>query len=176
MATTDADIEQMARDLIESGKGDPTVLMERLKTADAATVARVQKMFEDAGALEVGDGAPLNIADYYRDAPGKFTLRWPVSSLPAGFAFDDLDRKTQFFVLFNEWTQRNMVAISRLNDGAVDEAETIYNEGVERAQQLEVNELLARSYEGLMRVAETRGDAPAVQAWSAKAEAARRAP
>jgi hypothetical protein len=65
--------------------------------------------------------------------------------------------------------------MSKLNGGAVSEAEAIFNECVERAQQIGVNELLARSYEDLMRVAEMRGDAAQAGEWSGKAEAARRA-
>jgi hypothetical protein len=175
VGASDGELERMARQMIETGDVDPAALMERLRTADPATVERVTKILEDAGANEVGDGAPLNIADFYRDAPGKFTPRWPVVVLPGGFSFDDLDRKTQFFVLFNQWTQRELEGMALLNSGAVDDAETAFNECVERARQIDVNELLARSYEGLMRVAETRGDAPRVREWSAKAQEARRA-
>jgi hypothetical protein len=176
----DGELERLMREVIETGNLDPAVLEEKLRTADPATVARLTKMLEDAGADEVGYGAPLNIADFYREAPGKFALRWPLGELlpgmlPAGSSFDDLDRKTQFFCLFTDWSRRELEGMSKLNGGAVSEAETIFNECVERAEQIGVNELLARSYEDLMRVAEMRGDAAQAGEWSGKAEAARRA-
>jgi hypothetical protein len=160
--------------MIETGNVDPRAILAQLEHADAATIERVQRMLEDAGATEVGSGAPLNIADYYRDGPAKYDQRWPIASSLAGFTFDDLDRKTQFFVLFNEWTRRELEGMGELNAGHTDGAETIFAECVERARQLDVSELLARSYEGLMRVAQKRGDAAAEAAWSAKAVAARR--
>jgi hypothetical protein len=60
-----------------------------------------------------------------------------------------------------------------LNGGQVDDAEKTFRECVERAQQLDVNELVARSYEGLMRVAQKRGDRAAERQCSEKAATAR---
>jgi hypothetical protein len=52
-----------------------------------------------------------------------------------------------------------------LNSGQVDMAEQIFDECLERADQIDVAELRARSYEGLMRVAQTRGDPQAERKW-----------
>ena len=57
----------------------------------------------------------------------------------------------------------------------VDEAEQIFHECAECAEQLQVNELLARSYEGLMRVAQKRGDRDSERQWSQRAVATRHA-
>jgi uncharacterized membrane-anchored protein len=60
-----------------------------------------------------------------------------------------------------------------LNGGQVDDAEKTFRECIERAQQLDVNELVARGYEGLMRVAQKRGDRAAERQWSEKAATAK---
>jgi hypothetical protein len=174
MEPREGDLERLVHDAIETGNVDPAALMEQLGAADPATVARAQQMLEDAGAGEIGYGQPLNIADFYREGPEKFTPRWPVWN-PLDVAFDDLDRKTQFFVLFSDWTRRDLEGLSQLNSGALEDAEATFEECVERARQIGVNELVARSYEDLMRVAEKRGDAAQASEWSGKAEAARRA-
>ena len=128
----------------------------------------------DAGANEIGSGPGLEIADYYREGPGKYQLQWPLES---GFAlpipFDQLDRKTQFFVLFNGWTQREMQGMVALNNGEVDKAEQIFQECLQRADQIDVAELRARSYEGLMRVAQKRNDRQAEKQWIQAAQKAR---
>ena len=180
MDATDGELDRLMREMIETGNLDPAALEALLRSADPATVARLTKLLKDAGADEVGYGAPLSIADFYHEAPGKFSLRWPSGEfppgmLPAGYTFDDLDRKTQFFCLFADWSRRELEGMSKLNSGAIGDAEAIFNECVERAQQLDVNELLARSYEDLMRVAEMRGDAARAEEWSGKAQATRSA-
>ena len=90
-------------------------------------------------------------------------------------AFDELDRKTQFFVLFQEWTRRELEGMMLLNSGDADGAETVFDECLERAKQIDVRELEARSYEGFMRVAQRRGDRSAESTWMRKAVAARQA-
>lgn len=125
--------------------------------------------------LYYGGRSPLKIEDFYRDAPGKFDLRWPLKSslslLPA--PFDELDRKTQFYALFTEWQSREMEGWDVLNKGQLDQAEKIFQECVKRAEQIEVRELIARSYEGLMSVAHKRGDGKSELEWSKKAMKAR---
>jgi glycogen debranching enzyme len=127
------------------------------------------------GADQVGSGPLLDIGEYYRHGLEKYELRWDLPPwMPLPMAFDDLDRKTQFFVLFQEWSRREMEGMAALTGGDVDGAEQIFDECVERAQQIEVNELLARSYEDLRRVAQRRGDLTAERQWNKKAADARK--
>jgi hypothetical protein len=79
--------------------------------------------------------------------------------------FATLDPKTQFYVLFQEWTMRELDGMMALNSGDTAGAEEVFRECVERSRQLEVPELEARSYEGLMRAAQKRGDRTAELKW-----------
>ena len=101
-------------------------------------------------------------------------MRWPLSpTLPLPVPFDQLDEATQFHVLFGEWTRREMEASQALYTGDPDGAESIFQECVERAKQLDVSELKARSFEGFMRVAQKRGDREAERKWIKAATEAR---
>lgn len=170
----DEGLEREVREMIETGVVDP-VLLERLRATDPETLDRVLKILKDGGAEEVGNGAPLQIEDYYRDSVEKFELKWPLGQLGAMLPpFEGLDRKTQFFALWTAWTNRELEAMNALNRGQVDEAEAIFDECADRAKQIDIGELLARSFEGKMRVAQKRGDRAAEQQWSERAMAARR--
>jgi hypothetical protein len=167
-------IEDQVREMIETGNIDSKLLERILTSADATLIDRVNKMLADAGAADVGSGPPLDIAAFYVERPEKFDVRWPLRPSPhLPIPFDELDRRTQFFVLWNEWTRRELEGMMALNGGQVDDAEKTFRECIERAQQLDVNELVARGYEGLMRVAQKRGDRAAERQWSEKAATAR---
>ena len=119
-----------------------------------------------------GESQVLKIADYYKEGEKKFELLWPLhpstqSLLP--FPFRELDRKTQFFSLFTEWSRRELEGTNTLNNGETSLAEKTFNECLQRAEQIEVYELMARSYEGLIRVAQKRGDRKAERDFSQKA-------
>jgi hypothetical protein len=60
-----------------------------------------------------------------------------------------------------------------LDRGDLNGAHDTFEECLARARQLEVAELVARSYEDQMRVAEKRADHPAARSYSQKAQAAR---
>ena len=115
------------------------------------------------------------ISYYYREGNGSgFEVRWPLSAdilLP--LPFSELDRKNQFYVLFGEWQRREAEALAALSTGRLDDAEEILKECVERAEQLEVNELRARGFDGLMRVALLRGEPDRMQEYRSKAAEAR---
>ena len=131
-------------------------------------------LLKGIGADQAGSGPPLNIADYYKPGPGQYVLGWQLGlNSPLPLPFDQLDRKTQFFVLFQEWTRRELEGMTLLNSGDVDGAESVFKECLERAQQLDVRELEARCYEGFMRVAQRRGSRSDELAWLHKAAAAR---
>ncbi len=122
--------------------------------------------------------APLNIADFYREGDGsKYALRWPLSPtnpLPPGLTFATLDRKTQFFVLFAECQRREAEGMFALNQGQLALAEAAFKECVERADEIGVGELRARSLENLARLAEKKGLAKDALRFLQQAEDARK--
>jgi hypothetical protein len=171
-----AQLDQLLNELLSTGKV-PSHLIATVKEAmsDPKQLDEVLAQLKAMGADQIGDGPPLNIADYYRPGPGAYELRWKLPpELPLPVAFADLDRKTQFFVLFQEWSRREMEGLVALNGGDVDGAEQIFHECAERAKQIDVDELVARSYEDQRRVAQRRGDLVGEKEWSRKAAAVRK--
>jgi hypothetical protein len=131
------------------------------------------KQLEEMGAMDMGQPV-LNIPDYYRPGDGKFTLRWELGSvIPLPIPFDQLDRPTQFSVLFSEWSRREAEGLAARNAGNLEQAEKIFMECVERAKQIEVAELEARCYEDLMGLAQKRGNRDEERKWILAAQEAR---
>jgi hypothetical protein len=169
----DPAMQKMLEELLTSS-AVPVEVREAVKAAmsDPAKLDEAIAQLKAIGADQVGSGAPLNIADYYKPGPGRYELRWPLgANLP--ISFDELDRQTQFFVLFQEWTRRELEGMMLLNSGDLNGAEAVFEECLERARQIDVAELEARSYEGFMRLAQRRGDRNAELAWMRKAADAR---
>lgn len=165
-------LEQM----IASGQANPE-LLEMIDKA-MADPTQAEALLGQLSALTEGLEAPLDIEDFYVERDGsKFELRWELSAgnpfVGFGVSFDSLDRKSQFFVLFAEWQRRETEGLLALNGGNLADAETVFKECLERADQIDVNELRARSYENLMRVAERRGDAESAMNWLNEANSAR---
>jgi hypothetical protein len=136
----------------------------------------VTQRMRELGLDQMGSPPLEPIERYYVDKPGKLELKWPLqtpTSLPV--PFDALDRKTQFYVLFTEWTRCELEAMTLLDQGDPDAAARMFEECLQRAAQIEVVELIARSYEGSMRVAEKRGDRHVARELAQQAERARRA-
>ena len=78
--------------------------------------------------------------------------------------FEALDYKTQFYVLFQEWTRvENEATMARIR-GDLGRARTLFEECLARAEQLDVPELKARSHENLASVYEMAGDQQAARA------------
>jgi len=169
------DLTQLIEQLISSGTMSPE-LVQKIQAAmnDESKLDEVLAVLKGMGADQLGSGPPLNIPDYYREGTTLYTSRWPIAThLPIPFA--KLDRKTQFFVLFQEWTRREMEGMMALNGGQIEEAKNIFNECLERAREIEVGELVARSYENLARVADKLGERNAGRDYSRKAAKARTA-
>lgn len=116
----------------------------------------VMAELEAMGANDVGSKA-LVIEDHYVDGPEPFRQRWPIQ-FPLPVPFDELPRQVQFSVLFGEWSRREMEGTSAMLEGRNDDARAAYRECLERAQQIGVKELVARSHEGLARVASKLND------------------
>jgi hypothetical protein len=168
------DFKQRLEELRRSGRVD-SEMMDVINESfgDPNEMKRLYEILKDFGGAELEE--PLNIEDFYHERDGAlFGLRWPISPInPAAAMFDQLDRKTQFFVLFTEWQRRETEGMMALTSGRLDDAERIFDECLARAQQIEVGELIARSYEGLMRLAQRRSDREAERRWSQKALEAR---
>jgi len=125
------------------------------------TPDQIQAMQGDL--VEMGAGQapspPLDIREHYHPSDGCFRLLWPLGLMPAlPLKFDELDRETQFHVLWGEWSRRELEGMLLLGRGDTGGARSTFEECLGRACQLEVNELIARSYEDLMRVAQKNGD------------------
>jgi hypothetical protein len=161
-------------DLGRQGLLDEATVEElRALARDPSRQEELMMRLQELGAAE-GPAPPLNVEDFYREGGEKYELRWPLHpSIPLPLPFDELDRKTQFFVLFGEWTRREFEGMSALNAGDVEGARATFEECLDRATGIEVSELVARSYEGLMRAAEKAGDIAAAREWSQKAVEAR---
>ena len=125
---------------------DVTALVARGEAAE------VMAVLEGMGANE-GGSKTLNIADYYEPGSGLYNLRWPVK-FPLPIPFEQLDRPTQFSVLFGEWSRREMEARYALLHGDTTDAMAGFEECLQRAEQIAVAELVARSHEGIASVAE----------------------
>jgi hypothetical protein len=109
-------------------------------------------MLNEMGVTDGGE----NIQDFYVPGDGLFELRWPLGiKLP--MPFDQLDRPTQFSVLFTEWKRRTLEGDYAVQQGKTESAKGIYEECMARAQQLGVNELVARTHENLAKVASRTG-------------------
>jgi hypothetical protein len=166
-------LERMIESLVHTSKLDPAMVQRLTALDDEAAIDRVIAMFKELGADE-GASPPLNIADHYRHGTAKYQLQWPLLPalrLPA--PFDQLDRETQFYVLFGEWSRRELEANQALYTGDTAGAQAIFEECLARAEQLDVAELKARSYEGFVRVAQKHGDRQAERKWLDAALAAR---
>jgi len=167
-------VQAALQELLESGAISTyqvSAIMQAV-TNDPALLDQFIGQLKSAGADQAGPSPPLNVEDYYRDGDGTFELRWPLqTALP--MSFDMLDRKTRFFVLFQEWTRRELQGLTMLNAGQTEEAAAVFEECLARARQLSVNELIARSYENLMRVADKTGDPKAARKYSEAAVEAR---
>ena len=99
----------------------------------------------------------MNIDDYYRPGDVPFTLQWalaPQTLAAMPMPFEALDHKTQFYVLFQEWTRRELDANMARDSGDPRSAIPIFEECLARAEQLDVAELRARSHAGLASVYE----------------------
>ena len=170
------DLERRLEAMLASQEIDPSLMQEilALPPDDPATVRILAKLTEAVG--DQGPSPVLNIEEYYRPAEGLYSLIWPLAPTTAAVLpvpFESLDRKTQFFVLFQEWTRRESEASMALVSGDPDGAAAGFEECLARADQLDVAELRARSYDGLRRVAEVRGDRDAAQQALSAAMAAR---
>jgi hypothetical protein len=169
-----AEIGRMIDNLVQTGHLDPALLQRLGELNDEATIDIVTAKLQAAGAHE-GASPPLNSADYYRPGTEKYRLKWllpPAISLPV--PFDQLDRPTQFHVLFSEWSRRVTEGYQLLYAGETTAAQTVFAECLQRAEQIDVAELKARSYEGSMKAAQKFGDPQATRRWLNAALGARK--
>jgi hypothetical protein len=173
------DLEQRLDRMLASGKVDPTLVGEimALPPTDPRFAGILTKLSAIIGDQPV---APqMNIEDFYRPGTEPYTLRWPLAPATQAMLpmpFDALDRKTQFFVLFQEWTRRELEGNTTRNGGDPAGAAAIFEECLARADQLDVDELRARSHEGLASVHEMTGDRDAERRELRAALAARAGP
>jgi hypothetical protein len=171
------DVRRLLEQLIQSGKLPPD-LAEALREAlndPSALPAIMEKL---TGFMGTAASDSLDMADYYHEGDGrKFEQRWPPAQgnplIGSGLTLDAFDRKTQFSILFAEWSRREADGLDALNRGDLGGAEQVFQECLERADQIQVAELRARTCEDMARVAERRGDQSGVLHWTDEAEKAR---
>jgi hypothetical protein len=149
-------VEAMLDELAQTGKM-PDGLLDAIQALDADGMERAFARLKAMGADVAGDRPLDNIRDYYVPGDGLYTLYWPLAAnLP--LPFDELDRATQFHVLFAECKRRLAEGGALRNAGRLDEADAAFRECLERADQIDVPILKSDAYQGLMTVAERRGD------------------
>ena len=168
------EIQQLLEKLLASGLGGSEI-MQKIQNSlgDPRAMEEILETLKEFAGPEQEE--TLQIEDYYHHGDGSgFALFWPLSpAIPLPMPFEEMDRKTQFFVLFSEWQRRESEGMMELTGGRLDDAQAIFEECYQRAEQIEVYELLARSFEGLMRVAQKRGNRDAELSYSRKAQEAR---
>jgi hypothetical protein len=164
--------QKLLMKLIENGRADPQLL--NLINQAGSNPEQMAEISAHLAKVAQGLEEPLIMEDFYDDGDGsKYQLLWdigPANPLSAvGISFDHLDRKTQFFTLFAEWQRRGTEGMMELKNGQLDQAESTFKECLDRAEQIKVDELRARSYEDLARVADKRGPSGAGLKWLEKA-------
>ena len=160
------DLEDRLDRMLASQELDPS-LMEELM-ALPPDYPGLDRILAKLSAV-VGDqpaSPPLDIDAFYQPGAMPYALHWPLAPptlavLPMGF--EALDHKTQFYVLFQEWTRRELEANTARNAGDLAAAQAIFEECLARAEQLDVAELKARSHEGLAGVYEMVNDRDAAR-------------
>lgn len=174
VVSTVDELEHRLERMLESNEVDQGLIDEIMALPPGdPRVERVLAKLADLGAVE-GPAPPLNIEDHYRPDGGLYELRWPLSPVTLAalpFPFESLDRKTQFYVLFQEWTRRELDATTALESGDDQTALAIFQECLARAEQLDVSELQVRSYRGLASVATKARDLDSADRWLQAAEA-----
>jgi hypothetical protein len=170
------DLEGRLDRMVASGEEDPDLMQAILSLSPADP--RFKPIFGKLQSLQGDQPARpmMNIEDYYRPRGKPYELLWPLASPTARMMlvpFEGCDEKTQFFVLFQEWTRREAEASTARNAGDTNGARAGFEECLARAEQLEVDELRARSYEGLASVAEQDDDRTAARQLLEAAEAVR---
>jgi len=171
----------------ERGVGHPAGQASQADAADAGG-GQADQLATDAlsaAAAHPGDAAIGELADVlgvqslldsealYRDEPGRYELRFSLPQDLAALPWDTMDRKTQFCVLFAAWARREADGLQQLTAGQASQARDIFTECLARAEQLQVTELLARSYEDLGRAATVADDSDGARAWHNAAVRAR---
>jgi hypothetical protein len=171
MAQLPEQVQNALDSLLEAGTITTEQMAAIMQAADDPEVLdRIIEGLKSAGADQIGP--LLSAEDYYREGAGNFEARWPIQ-VPLPCPFEALDRKTRFFVLFQEFTRRELQGVTALSSGDTAGARAIFEECLARARQIEVNELVARSYEDLMRTADRLNDLAAARRYSQAAVNAR---
>jgi hypothetical protein len=175
-ASKAAAVKAAIQDMTRTGQypgGADQLRKDVMALVESDEADEVVALLQSMGANDSGNKV-LNIGDHYRPGKHLYELRWPVAFvLP--MPFDELDRPTQFSVLFGEWTRREMEAAYTRNQGDNAGARAIYEECLARAEQIEVPELIARSHEGLASVAQKTNERSVERRHLQLAEAARAA-
>lgn len=173
------DLERRLDSMLASQELDPGLLDELMALPPG--YPGIDRILAKLNAA-IGDqpaSPPMDIESFYRPGTQPYVLSWPLA--PATQAvlpmpFEALDHKTQFYVLFQEWTRRELEGNTARNGGDLDGARTIFEECLARADQLDVAELRARSHEGLAGVYEKLDERDAARRELHAAMAARSGP
>ncbi|MEO5998089.1 MAG: hypothetical protein ABIN89_15195, partial [Chitinophagaceae bacterium] len=140
-------------------------LKEMMQYSD--TRQRVYKEMLNYAGNEIGVQKRLEWKEYYVDTYEEFEQLYPLSPGSEDllknneFTFSQLDRQTQFCVLFSDWIYDEFQGNMALGNNRLEEAKRLFEDCFNRAIQLNINILKARSVVGLLGIAEKQGDRPA---------------
>ena len=132
--------------------------LEQMQAKVKEMKAENEKLRQSLNAVGLGSSEPTT-AEMYRPGTEKFVRRWPFDPMmPMELPFDQMDHETQFYTLSAAWSGRRADGHRALHAGDLDQAEKIFRECLDRADQMDVDVLRGLSHVCLSYVARQRGD------------------
>jgi hypothetical protein len=131
---------------------------------DGDTRQRVYNEMLNLTVNDIGIYKPLEWKEYYVETSEGLQQLYSLSPSQEellkshDLTFGELDGQTQFCVLFTDWIYYEFQGNMALSNNQLEEAKYLFEDCFNRAIQLNINILKARSIVGLLGIAEKRGD------------------
>jgi CHAT domain-containing protein len=125
---------------------------------------RLYKEMISLGGQDIGISKPLQWKEYHVEGSKEFEQIYPLSPRQQDLlkdydvTFNELDQQTQFCVLFSDWVYYELQGNLALASNRLEEAKILFEDCLNRAVQVAINILKARSITGLLGIAEKHGD------------------